>query len=50
MKNEKVPPSNKRKYPPFWERFIPIAIGIIIFIIILLLIISITVALGLFPF
>ncbi len=40
---------NKRQYPPFWEKFIPIAIGIIVTIIIILIIIIFAVALGLFP-
>ena len=39
---------NKRQYPPFWEKFIPIAIGIIVVIIIILIIIIFDVALGLF--
>ncbi len=40
---------NKRQYPPFWEKFVPIAIGIIVTIIIILIIIIFAVALGLFP-
>ena len=39
---------NKRQYPPFWEKFVPIAIGIIVVIIIILIIIIFAVALGLF--
>lgn len=39
----------KRRYPPFWERFVPIALGIILVIIVALLLIAISVALGLFP-
>lgn len=39
----------KRTYPPFWEKFIPVAIGIIAFVIVILLIIILTIALGIFP-
>jgi hypothetical protein len=40
---------HERRYPPFWEKVIPIAIAIIGVIIVILLLISIAVALGLFP-
>ena len=39
----------KRRYPPFWEKFIPIALGTIVVIIIILLLIAIAVATGIFP-
>ena len=39
----------RRQYPPFWEKFIPLAIGIISVIAIILIIIILVVALGLFP-
>lgn len=39
----------KRRYPPFWEKFIPIALGIIAVIIVILLLIIIAIALGVFP-
>ncbi|MCJ7733136.1 MAG: hypothetical protein MUP11_01185 [Anaerolineales bacterium] len=39
--------SNKRRYPPFWEKFIPAVIVIIILIITVLIFITIRVALGL---
>ena len=39
----------ERQYPPFYERFVPIAMGIIAAIIIVLLLIIFSVALGLFP-
>jgi hypothetical protein len=38
----------KRQYPAFYERFIPIALGIIILAILILLIVIFGVALGLF--
>lgn len=46
-KNEHTPP--KRQYPPFYEKAVPIAIGIIVVVIAILLIIIVGVALGLFP-
>ena len=38
----------KRQYPAFYERFIPIALGIIILAIVVLLIVILGVALGFF--
>jgi hypothetical protein len=42
-------PAAKRRYPPFYERFVPIALGIIALVIIVLLLIIVSVALGAFP-
>lgn len=39
----------KRQYPPFYEKFVPIALGVIAIIIVILLLIIFAVALGLFP-
>ena len=39
----------KRQYPPFYEKAVPIALGIIAMAIVVLLLIIIGVALGLFP-
>jgi len=39
--------SNKRRYPPFWEKFIPAAVVVLILVIAVLIIITIRVALGL---
>jgi hypothetical protein len=39
----------KRHYPPFYEKAVPIALGIIVLIVIALLVIILGVALGLFP-
>jgi len=41
--------SPKRQYPPFYERIVPIALGIIALAIVVLLLIIVGVALGLFP-
>jgi hypothetical protein len=46
-KDNHAPP--KRRYPPFYERAVPIALGIIVLIIVLLLLIIVGVALGLVP-
>jgi hypothetical protein len=42
------PPPN-RQYPAFYEKLVPVALGIIVVVIILLLLIIVGVALGLFP-
>ncbi len=39
----------KRRYPPFYEKVVPIALGIIALIVVVLLLIILGVALGLFP-
>ncbi len=49
MHKDEKPKTPDRRYPPFWEKIVPIAIAIIAVIIIALLIISIAVGLGLFP-
>jgi hypothetical protein len=41
-------PAKKRSYPPFYEKVVPIALGIIALAIIVLLILSAAVALGVF--
>jgi hypothetical protein len=47
---EKQPPkSKKRPYPPFWEKFIPVAVLIISAIIAFLIFVIIRVALGMPP-
>jgi hypothetical protein len=45
--NNQSPP--KRQYPPFYEKAVPIALGIIAVVIVVLLLVIIGVALGLFP-
>jgi hypothetical protein len=49
MKEPNNRPAPKRQYPPFWERAVPIAVGIIVVVIVVLLLIIFAVALGLFP-
>ncbi|NOQ40315.1 MAG: hypothetical protein GQ562_08350 [Anaerolineales bacterium] len=49
MKKPEVQTTPNRRYPPFWEKFIPIALGTIVVIIIILLLIAIAVATGIFP-
>jgi hypothetical protein len=46
-KDNHKPP--KRQYPPFYEKAVPIALGIIAIAIVVLLLIIVGVALGLFP-
>ena len=41
--------SKTRRYPPFWERFVPIVLAILGFVIVGVMIVAVTVALGLFP-
>ena len=50
MANDKPTPDRPRRpYPPFYERFVPIALVLIVVIIVVLLLIILAVALGLFP-
>ena len=46
-KPDRPPP--KRRYPPLYEKLVPVALGIIVLIIVVLLLIIVGVALGLFP-
>ncbi len=48
-KDKNSRPSPKRQYPPFYEKIVPIALGVIAIAIIILLLIIVGVALGLFP-
>jgi hypothetical protein len=47
QENGGTPP--KRRYPAFYEKTVPIALGIIVIAIIVLLLAILAVALGLFP-
>jgi hypothetical protein len=49
VSNRKKPQSSKREYPGVYEKFVPIALGVVGLAIISLLIIAVLVALGLFP-
>ncbi len=49
MSSQKREPSTPRRYPAFWEKVVPIAVGIIVLAIAVLLVIIVAVALGLFP-
>jgi hypothetical protein len=49
MSDAEERPSPRRHYPPFYERYVPIALGIIVVIIAILLLIIFSVALGLLP-
>ena len=46
MARNKSPKKNKRSYPPFWDKFIPVALMLIVGIIAFLIYITIRVALG----
>ena len=48
-KDDDTPTRPERRYPPLYEKIVPIALGVIVAAIILLLIIIVGVALGLFP-
>jgi len=50
MPNKSKKLQTKREYPPFWEKFIPVALIVITGIVVFLLIVIISVALGIFPF
>lgn len=47
MVNQKPPLPNHRRYPQFWERFIPAAVIVIVAIILFLAFVTVRVALGL---
>ena len=46
-RENQTPP--KRHYPPFWEKFIPVALIIIVVIIAILILVILSVALGVLP-
>jgi hypothetical protein len=45
--NKRTP--SPRRYPAFWEKAVPLIVGIIVLAIVVLLIVIVAVALGLFP-
>ena len=49
MRSEDLQNSNQRRYPPFFERIVPIALGILIFAILILVLIIFTVVIGWLP-
>jgi hypothetical protein len=49
MPDSKKPIPPPRRYPPFYEKAVPIALGIIALAIIVLIIIALSVLLGVFP-
>jgi len=48
MADQIKPPPNKRAYPKFYEKGIPIALGILLFIIVIVLLFALAVAAGVF--
>jgi hypothetical protein len=46
---EKKKNHGPRRYPPFWDRAVPLMVGMIGLIIIALLVVAVLVAIGLFP-
>jgi hypothetical protein len=49
MHEQKKPDPPKRQYPAFYEKAVPIALGLILVVIIVLLLIVFAVVFGLFP-
>jgi hypothetical protein len=39
-----------RRYPPFWERAVPIVVGVIAVLVVGLAVVAASVALGIFPY
>jgi cytoskeletal protein RodZ len=39
----------ERRYPPFWEHAVPIAVGILALLILAMIVVIVAVALGVFP-
>lgn len=48
-KDEQKRVQRERRYPPFWERAVPVMVAVIAIVITALLVIAILVALGMFP-
>ncbi len=46
----KTPSPEKRQYPPFYEKFVPMAIGILAVIILVMLVFTIAVGVGVLKF
>jgi hypothetical protein len=40
---------NPRRYPPFWERFVPIVLAILGVVIAGMMVVAVSIALGIFP-
>jgi hypothetical protein len=49
MSNDNDTEKPTRKYPPLYERVVPIALGIIVLAIVVLLVVVLAVVTGLFP-
>jgi hypothetical protein len=49
MTDTKDDKPSKRQYPPFYEKVVPIALGVIVVVLVLLLFIILGVAVGLIP-
>ncbi|MDF1500552.1 MAG: hypothetical protein P1P76_08790 [Anaerolineales bacterium] len=49
LKDEQKRVQRERRYPPFWERAVPVMVAVIAIVITALLVIAILVALGMFP-
>jgi len=48
MENSEKQNKSERHYPPFWEKVVPVALGVIVVIIVIIVLIIISIALGLF--
>ncbi|MGB2963568.1 MAG: hypothetical protein WBB69_06235 [Anaerolineales bacterium] len=48
MENTEKQNESERHYPPFWEKVIPVALGVIVVIIVIIVLIIIAIALDLF--
>lgn len=47
--NQPKQPSEQRRYPPFWERAVPVIVALISIVVLGLAVVAISVALGVFP-
>jgi hypothetical protein len=49
MSNEEKGGPSPRRYPPFYEKVVPIALGLLLAAMVIVLLVVLAVALGLFP-
>jgi hypothetical protein len=48
-KERSMSEKRERRYPPFWERAVPVAVGILALVIVAMIVVIVAVALGVFP-
>jgi hypothetical protein len=49
MTDDKRPNSEPKRYPPFWEKWVPVLVTIIVLIVVGLIVVALAVIIGWFP-